>query len=90
MRTIGTLALWLIFGGLAGWVATLFVGTDSSFGVVGNVLIGIAGAVIGGFIADALGASREAGIERPTSVISFVFAVLGAIILLVVLNLLFS
>jgi uncharacterized membrane protein YeaQ/YmgE (transglycosylase-associated protein family) len=81
--------LWIIFGGIAGWLASIIVGDDQSFGIVGNVVIGVIGAFIGGYIADLIGASSKPGVERPTSVLSFVFAVIGAVVLLLVLNLLF-
>ena len=81
--------LWVIFGGLAGWIATLIVGGDSQFGIFGNIIIGIIGAFLGGWVADRLGAGGAPGAERPTSVRSFIVAVIGAIILLVILNLIF-
>ncbi|MDQ3018850.1 MAG: GlsB/YeaQ/YmgE family stress response membrane protein [bacterium] len=82
--------LWVIFGGLAGWIATMIVGNDASYGVAGNVIVGILGAFLGGWIADKLGASGQPGTERPSSsVVSFIIAVVGAVILLVLLNLIF-
>lgn len=81
--------LWIIFGGVAGWLASILVGDDQSFGIIGNVVIGIIGAFIGGYVADFIGASSRPGVERPTSILSFVFAVIGAVILLLVLNFLF-
>jgi len=44
--------LWLIFGGLAGWIASLITGNDPSLGIIGNITVGIVGAFIGGWIAD--------------------------------------
>lgn len=81
--------VWIIFGGIAGWLATLIVGQDAAYGIVGNIVVGIIGAFLGGWIADSIGASDTPGAERPTSIMSFVTAVVGAIILLVVLNWLF-
>lgn len=81
--------LWIVFGGLAGWVASLIVGTDAQMGIVTNVIVGIVGAVIGGYLADWIGASGTPGTDRPTTVIAFIFAVIGAVILLVLLNLIF-
>lgn len=79
--------LWVIFGGLAGWIASLIVGTDESMGLLTNVVVGIIGAFLGGWIADKTGWGGAAGAERPTTLISFATAVLGAIILLFILNL---
>jgi uncharacterized membrane protein YeaQ/YmgE (transglycosylase-associated protein family) len=81
--------LWIVFGGLAGWIATLIVGNDASFGIAGNVIVGIIGAFLGGWLSDKLGFGGQPGAERPTSIGSFIIAVLGAIVLLFVLNLIF-
>ena len=70
---------WLVFGGLAGWIASLLVGKDSQLGIVGNVVVGIIGAVIGGALLPNDGDQFDFG--------SFVAAVVGAVILLVVVNL---
>lgn len=89
--------LWIIFGGLAGWIASLIVGADASLGILGNIIVGIVGAFIGGWIADRMTPqeAHAAGMDssmadRPTTFWSFVWAVIGAIILLVVLNLIFQ
>lgn len=79
--------LWIIFGGLAGWLASIIVGDD--FGILGNIVVGIIGAFVGGWIADAVGAGGEKGAERPTSLMSFVWAVIGAVVLLFIINLIF-
>ena len=81
--------LWLIFGGLAGWIATIIVGQDAAFGVLGNIIVGIVGAFLGGWIADKLGVGGKPGAERPSRVVSFIIAVLGAIVLLFLINLIF-
>ena len=81
--------LWIIFGGLAGWIATMIVGADAAFGIPGNIIVGIVGAFLGGWMADKMGIGGSPGAERPSTVISFITAVVGAIILLVLLNLIF-
>ncbi|KKS28646.1 MAG: transglycosylase associated protein [Parcubacteria group bacterium GW2011_GWA2_43_11] len=84
------IVLWIIFGGVAGWVASLIVGADSSLGIVGNVVVGIIGAFLGGWIGDQTGIRSGApGADRPTDFVGFVWAVIGAVILLFILNLLF-
>ncbi len=40
---------WLIFGGLVGWIASKIMGTDAEQGMLLNILVGIAGVLIGGF-----------------------------------------
>ncbi|KWA70076.1 hypothetical protein WL30_16555 [Burkholderia ubonensis] len=75
------LIVWLIVGGVAGWLAGLIV-QGSGFGLVVDILVGIAGAVFGGWIASAIGVSVGAGI-----ISSIVVAIVGAVVLLFLINL---
>jgi uncharacterized membrane protein YeaQ/YmgE (transglycosylase-associated protein family) len=77
--------LWIIFGGLAGWVASewIFVGGDDGIGVLGNIILGIVGAAVGGWIADSLGAKQEG------LLLSFLWAVVGAVVVLAIVNFIF-
>jgi len=81
--------LWIIFGGIAGWLASLIVGRGDQMGILANIAVGIIGAFLGGWIADRMGFGGKPGVERPTTLVSFATAVLGAVILLVILNVLF-
>ncbi len=82
--------LWIVFGGLAGWIASLIVGGDAGLGVVGNVIVGIVGAFIGGWVSDRIGVKPgQPGADRPTSLWGFIWAVIGAVILLLVINFIF-
>ena len=69
---------WIILGGLAGWVASKIMGNDKQQGLLGNIIVGIIGAGIGGFIVSMIGGEGVTGFN----VWSFVVALLGAIILL--------
>jgi uncharacterized membrane protein YeaQ/YmgE (transglycosylase-associated protein family) len=71
----------LVVGGLAGWLASMVAGRDSSLGLLGNIVVGFLGAVIVNFF---FGANTS--LSNPT-LGSFLLDVLGAIILLVVVNL---
>jgi uncharacterized membrane protein YeaQ/YmgE (transglycosylase-associated protein family) len=42
--------IWLVVGGLIGWVASMLMGTDGRQGIILNVVVGIVGAALGGFI----------------------------------------
>lgn len=78
---------WLIFGALAGWVASLFAGGDSRMGCVGNIVVGIVGSFLGGWIYSLVtGHPLLVGWNWT----AFLVAVLGAIALLTVLNLFFG
>ena len=71
---------WLIIGLLAGWIASMIMGRGG-YGVVGDIVVGIVGAFIGGFVAQLLNlAGPSAG--TPFSWASFIFATIGAIILI--------
>ncbi len=80
--------LWIVFGGLAGWIATMITGADAGYGVLANILIGIVGAFIGGFIGDKVHVKQGMpGADRPTNIWSFVWAVVGAVVLLFIISL---
>ena len=82
--------LWIVFGGVAGWVASIIVGNEAGLGIIGNIIVGIIGAFVGGFIADQVGVKAgQPGVDRPTSIWGFVWAVVGAVVLLLVINFLF-
>ena len=73
---------WILFGALAGWIASLIMKTDAEQGAVANVLIGVLGAIIGGFLMRLLGGSGVTGFN----VGSLLVAVLGAVVLLAVVK----
>jgi uncharacterized membrane protein YeaQ/YmgE (transglycosylase-associated protein family) len=74
---------WIIFGGLAGWIASMIAGTNARQGCLLNVIVGIVGAVIGGAVYGFLiGQSVDFGFNLR----SFGVAVVGALILLGILN----
>lgn len=78
--------IWLIVGGVIGWLASLLMKTDGQQGIILNVVVGIVGAVIGGwFISPLVGAGtiNQDNFSLPALVVSFV----GAAILLGVVNL---
>lgn len=77
--------LWLIVGGVVGWLASLIMKTDGQQGILLNVVVGIVGAFIGGWlISPLLGAGT---INEGFSVMSIIVSLIGAIILLAIVNL---
>ena len=73
-----SILLWIIFGGLVGWIASMIMGTNAQMGIIANVVVGIVGALFGGFIAQALGVGAISGF----SLGGFLIALGGAVILL--------
>lgn len=70
--------LYLVFGGIVGWIASMIMGTDAQQGILGNIIVGIVGAFLGGLIMNAFGQSGATGI----SLYSFLVALLGSVVLL--------
>jgi uncharacterized membrane protein YeaQ/YmgE (transglycosylase-associated protein family) len=70
--------LWVIFGGLVGWVASMLMGSGK--GLILNIVVGIVGAVVGGWLMSFLGESAVTGFN----LYSFLVALLGAVVLLAV------
>ena len=70
---------WIILGGLAGWLSSKIMGTDAQMGAIANIVVGIVGAVIGGFIAgNLLGIADVTGLNLS----SLVVALLGSVVFL--------
>jgi len=74
---------WIIFGALAGWVASMLAGTDVRQGWLGNIIVGIIGAFIGGLLFSLVGGGT---FTLGWSIGSFVAAVIGALILLFIMR----
>ena len=72
--------LWIVFGALVGWVASMVM--ESSGGLVWDIVVGIVGAVIGGFVMSLFGDNGVNGF----TVYSFLVALLGACILIAILR----
>lgn len=73
--------LWLIVGGIVGWLASIVMRTDAQQGILLNIIVGIVGAFLAGLLFG--GGSINEGI----SVMSFLMSLLGAIVLLAIVNL---
>lgn len=79
--------LWLLFGGLVGWLASLVMQTDNLQGILRNVVVGIAGALLGGFLLALLGIGGANLTTNDVNMDSLLVAFVGAIILLAIVNL---
>jgi uncharacterized membrane protein YeaQ/YmgE (transglycosylase-associated protein family) len=78
---------WIVFGGIAGWVASLLVSTGGNQGCLMDIVVGIVGAVIGGFLVNLLLPTSTFKVVPGFHLESFIVAVLGAVILLVIVKL---
>ena len=79
---MGTLA-WIVLGGVAGWIGSKIMGTDSSQGIILNIIVGIVGAFIGGYIFNYLGYAAVTGFNFYSLGVS----VVGAVVLLWIVKL---
>lgn len=76
------LILWIIFGALVGWVASLIMKTDGEQGALLNIAVGVIGVVIGGWLMSMVGESSGGGF----GIYSFLVALLGACILIAIVK----
>ncbi len=74
--------IWIIFGALVGWVASIIMKTDAQQGALLNIVIGVVGAVIGGWLMSVIG---ERGVGE-FNLYSFLVALLGACVLIAVVR----
>jgi uncharacterized membrane protein YeaQ/YmgE (transglycosylase-associated protein family) len=65
---------WIIFGALVGWIASMFMGTNASQGLLLNIIVGIIGAFLGGYVMSLLGYGSVDGFN----LYSFLVALVGA------------
>lgn len=79
--------LWLLFGALVGWLASLVMRTDAQQGAILNIVVGIIGAFLGGLIFSLLGIGgasiNDGNFSLPSLLVSFI----GAVVLLGIVNL---
>jgi uncharacterized membrane protein YeaQ/YmgE (transglycosylase-associated protein family) len=77
--------IWLIVGGVVGWLASIVMRTNAQQGIILNVIVGIVGAVLGGWLISPLVGAGT--INQGITVPSFLVSLVGAIILLAIVNL---
>ncbi len=77
--------LWLIVGGVVGWLASLIMRTDAQQGLVLNIVVGIIGAAVAGWILSPL--VGVPSINEQFSFASVIVSLVGAVILLAIVNL---
>jgi uncharacterized membrane protein YeaQ/YmgE (transglycosylase-associated protein family) len=80
--------IWIVIGGIIGWLASLVMKTDAQQGLLMNVIVGIIGALLGGWLLSPLFGAGTIN-ANDFSVMSLVVSFLGAVILLAIVNLIF-
>ena len=75
-----TLLLIIIVGGIIGWLASKVMGTDPEQGILANIIVGIVGALIGGFLANLLGITEDSIISGDFSIVALLISFVGALL----------
>jgi uncharacterized membrane protein YeaQ/YmgE (transglycosylase-associated protein family) len=83
LMNVMELVAWLVIGGVAGWLASMVMKTNSQQGLLMDIIVGIIGAFIGGFVLNSLGLAADTG---DFSWLSLGTAFLGAVILIGILK----
>lgn len=79
--------VWLLFGALVGWLASIVMRTDAQQGALLNIIVGIVGAFIGGFVFNMLGIGGSNINNSDFSLGALIVSFIGAVVLLGIINL---
>jgi uncharacterized membrane protein YeaQ/YmgE (transglycosylase-associated protein family) len=77
---------WIVLGGIAGWLASIITKRNDQMGCITNIIAGIVGAAVGGWVFSLFGGQGVTGFNLPSLGIAFV----GAVIVLAIVNLIFG
>lgn len=77
---------WIVLGGIAGWLASIITGRNNRMGCISNILAGILGAIVGGWLFNFFGGTGVTGFNF----VSLLVAVVGAVVVLAIVNLIFG
>ena len=80
------LIIWLVVGGIIGWIASMIMRTDGQQGIILNIVVGIVGAALGGWVISPLVGVGTIN-QNEFSVGGLLVSLLGAIVLLAIVNL---
>lgn len=76
-----SIILWIVFGGIAGWLASIITKRNDQMGCLTNIVVGILGAILGGWVGSFFGFSASS-----FSLGGLLLAVLGAVVLLLIIG----
>ncbi len=74
--------VWIVFGAIAGWIASIVMGKNKKMGAIANIVVGIIGAFLGGYIMQFFGVQGVTGFNLP----SLLVAIVGAVVLLFIVG----
>jgi uncharacterized membrane protein YeaQ/YmgE (transglycosylase-associated protein family) len=77
---------WIVLGGIAGWLASIITKRNDRMGCITNIIAGVIGAAVGGWVFSLFGGTGVTGFNLPSLLVAFV----GAVIVLAVVNLIFG
>jgi uncharacterized membrane protein YeaQ/YmgE (transglycosylase-associated protein family) len=77
---------WIVLGGIAGWLASIITKRNDQMGCITNIIAGIVGAAVGGWVFSLFGGQGVTGFNLPSLLVAFV----GAVIVLAIVNLIFT
>ncbi|MFN3338261.1 MAG: GlsB/YeaQ/YmgE family stress response membrane protein [Dietzia sp.] len=78
---------WIIIGGLAGWIASMIMGKNAQMGLVANILAGVIGAFVVGFLVSMFTNSEGGAMPEAFSIPGFIAAIVGACLVIWVVSL---
>jgi uncharacterized membrane protein YeaQ/YmgE (transglycosylase-associated protein family) len=78
--------IWLVIGGIIGWIASMIMRTDAQQGMFLNVVVGIVGSFLGGWLVGPLLGSGTIN-QNDFSIMGLLASLIGAVILLAIVNL---
>ena len=78
--------IWLVVGGVIGWLASIVMRTDAQQGILLNVIVGIVGALLAGFVVAPLFGTGTIN-QNDFSISGLVVSFVGAVVLLAIVNL---
>ncbi len=81
--TLVSIILWIVLGAAAGWIASMIMGRDAQMGALANIIVGIVGAVLGGFLFNLVGLAGDTGFNLWTLLV----AIVGSVVLLFLVGL---
>lgn len=74
--------VYIVFGGLVGWIASLIMKTDAQQGILLNIIVGIVGSMLGTWIFNFFGEGGVSGFN----VMSFIVAIVGSVVLIAIVQ----